>query len=187
MFEMEWNSGDKIRFGAIVQTDRPTSFFPVADTVGIQAGDYGWTRWALRLNSSKNRALAANLTTTVGNWYDGDLVQLRAGLDWRPNPFFTGSLDYSEDKGSLSGGDFTVRIERMSLDFSFSPDWSLENLIQSDNQSDSLGLQSRLRWIVADGRELFLVVDSGWQELASGAIVPTGSDVTVKVVYSVRI
>jgi len=187
LFEMEWNSGDRIRIGPIVESDRPSSFFPVADAVGIQAGDYGWTRWALRLNSSNSRALAANLTTTVGNWYDGDLWQLRTGVDWRPSPFFTGGLNYSEDSGSLSGGNFTVGIERMSLDFSLSPALSLENLIQSDNQSDSLGLQSRLRWIMEDGRELFLVIDSGWQELASGAIVSTGSDVTVKVVYAVRI
>lgn len=185
--ELQLQSGDALRLGAIVETDRPDFAFTVADDVLLQPGTYGWTRWVARLTSSDNRPIAGRVTVTTGNWYDGDLTQLRTDLDWRPNRHFQAKFEYNLDKGDLPTGEFTVRVERLMLDFALNPELSLETMIQADNQSDTLGLQSRLRWIIEDGRELFLVVDSGWEELPGGAIVPTGSDVTVKAVYAIRI
>jgi len=186
-FEAELQSGDEFRIGVIMESDRPDRPFTVGDGVAVLPGAYDWILPVMRVKTSKSRQVYGQLTLLSGDWYDGNITQTRAEVNYRPNEFLNTQLNYIEDKGSVSGGDFTVRIERLSVDFSFSPEVSIETLIQADNQSDTLGLQSRLRWIVEDGRELFLVVDSGWEELASGAIVPTGSDVTVKVVYSVRI
>lgn len=186
-FEAEWNSGDKVRAGFLLESDRPDRPFTVGDGVAVNPGTYDWFLPVIRLTSSKNRQVYGQFTILSGDWYDGHITQSRTEVNYRPNAYLNAKLEYNEDRGRVSGGDFTVRIERMSLDFSFNEDLSIETLVQADNQSDTLGLQSRLRWIVEEGRELFLVVDSGWEELASGAIVPTGSDVTVKVVYSVRI
>ncbi len=40
---------------------------------------------------------------------------------------------------------------------SFSPDLDWFNFVQFDDASDSLGWNSRLRWIVTPGEELFVV------------------------------
>ena len=184
--ELETNAGDGLRFNSILASDRPDVDFTVADDVVIAAGDYSWTEHQLRLSTSSARALEAEVQVTTGNWFDGDILRFRSGLTWRPDAHLRMELEYNEDRGSVSGGDFTVRIERLSFDYSLNSEVSLETLIQADNQSDTLGLQARYRWILEDGRELFVVLDSGWRELATGAIVQTEQDLTAKIVYAIR-
>ena len=68
----------------------------------------------------------------------------------------------------------------------FSSDIRLETLVQADNVSDNLGLQSRLRWIQEDGRELFLVLNSSWLEDRNGSLIPVEHDLTAKIQYAFR-
>jgi hypothetical protein len=44
-------------------------------------------------------------------------------------------------------------------DIYFTPDVSLTNFIQYDNISDTVGINSRLRWIFQPGNDLFLVLN----------------------------
>lgn len=184
--QFQTNEGDEMRFNSFLHTDDPEVDFTVADDVVITAGEYSWAEHQLRMSTSSTRPLEADLQFTAGSWFDGDILRLRSGLTWRPDAQLRMELEYNEDRGSVSGGDFTLRIERLSVDYSLNSEVSLETLIQSDNQSDTLGLQARYRWIMEDGRELFVVLDSGWQELATGAIVQTNQDLTAKIVYAIR-
>ena len=86
----------------------------------------------------------------------------------------------------MPGGDFTSRVGSLSGDFSFSPNLTVNNLLQADNQSDTWGFQSRTRWIQEDGRELFFVLNWAWQEIPGGIIVPLDRDVAAKLVWSLR-
>ena len=52
---------------------------------------------------------------------------------------------------------FTART-----DYNFSPNVSWANLVQYDNESRILGVQSRFRWILKPGNDLFLVFNRGW-------------------------
>ncbi|MDA0667628.1 MAG: carbohydrate binding family 9 domain-containing protein [Planctomycetota bacterium] len=187
LFEAEFQGGDSLRFNTFLYTDRPDAAFDVTDSVSIQPGSYSWAEHQLRYSSSQSRPLSGRIELGGGNWYDGGILRFRTGLNWHPTAQLNLNLEYNEERGNISGGDFTVRVERFMVDYSFNSGTSLETLIQSDNQSDTLGLQARYRWILEDGRELFVVLDSGWEELATGAIVPQAHDVTFKIVYSIRI
>lgn len=186
LMEVQWDSGDSFRFNTFLQTDRPSVDFTVADGAVIRAGDYSWTQHQIRYGTSDARDLSASGQIGYGNWYDGDLLSFRTEFTYRPDEKLRLNLEYQEERGSVSTGDFTARIERLSCDYAFNADVSLETLVQADNISDSLGLQARFHWIVKDGREFFVVLDSGWQEVPSGAILPTSADVTAKVVYAIR-
>lgn len=186
LLEVQWDNGDSFRFNSFIQDDRPQSDFTVAGGTLVRAGEYSWTRHQVRYGTSDAHALSGVGEVTYGNWFDGDLLSFRAGLTFRPDEHLHMNLEYREDRGSLSSGDFTARIESLSCDYAFNSDVSLQTLVQADNVTDSLGLQARFHWIVKDGREFFVVLDSGWQEVASGAILPTSSDVTAKVVYAIR-
>lgn len=186
LLEIEWDNGDSMRFNSFLHTDRPSVDFTVADGAVITAGEYSWTEHQLRFSTSDARTFSGQGEVSFGNWYDGELLGFRAGMTYRPDEHLYLNLEYLEERGSITGGDFTVRLERMSFDYAFNSDVSLETLVQADNLSDSLGLQARFHWIVKDGREFFVVLDSGWEEVASGAILPTSADVTAKVVYAIR-
>jgi hypothetical protein len=187
LFEAEFQSGDSVRFNTVLSTDRPAVVFSVTDDVSIQPGSYSWAEHQLRYSSSQSRPLSGRIELVGGNWYDGNIFRFRTGLNWHPTAQLNLDLEYNEERGSISGGDFTVRVERFTVDYSFDSETSLEALVQSDNQSDTLGLQARYRWIIEDGRELFVVLDSGWEELATGALVPQAHDVTFKIVYTIRL
>ncbi len=183
--EIEWNSGDRLGFDVFAESDRPDTDFDVAD-VTIPAGDYSWWQPRVRYRGSNARPVSASATLRGGPWYDGDLLSFRAGLRWNLSARVATSLSYQEDRGSLPAGDFTTRLEQLRFDWDFTPDLSWRNLVQADNLSDTLGLQSRLRWILEDGRELFVVVESGWSELPGGAIAPETTNLAVKLVWAVR-
>lgn len=181
-----FDSGDEILLSANVQSDNPTNSFGVVKSVTIEAGEYDWVNFNASFNTSSGRPVAVRTSMTIGDWYDGTLNRFRADLIWRPDARMRTVVSYREERGNISGGDFTVRIESLAFDYSFSTDLSLENLLQSDNDSDTLGVQSRLRWLIADGRELFLVLNTGWVEHDRGLIAPLGHDLTAKLVYAWR-
>ena len=49
-----------------------------------------------------------------------------------------------------------------------SPYLTFFNLVQFDNRSKNLGWQSRVRWIVRPGNEVFIVFNQGWIQDDSG-------------------
>ncbi|MCY4123480.1 MAG: hypothetical protein OXG72_21440, partial [Acidobacteria bacterium] len=53
--------------------------------------------------------------------------------------------------------------------YAVAPVLSFSNLIQFDNRSGNLGLQSRVHWTIEPGNEVFFVFGQGWvQDLERG-------------------
>ena len=78
-----------------------------------------------------------------------------------------------------------MHIGRVRADVSFSPDLDWHNFVQLDNESDSIGLNSRLRWIVKPGEDVFVVWNQV-QERSRGALVPLFEEAAFKIGYTVR-
>jgi hypothetical protein len=51
-----------------------------------------------------------------------------------------------------------------SIDLAFTATWSWENFVQYDNVSDSIGLNSILRWTPLAGREAVLVLNRTFED-----------------------
>jgi len=186
LFGAEFNDGSSVKLHTKLMRDRPDSDYEVADGVTMLAGDYAWVEHMLKYSTSTRSKLSSTTYLSGGEYYDGNIVKLNTSLTYRPTASFKIKLDYGENRGHLPVGDFTTRVESMALDFSFGPKVSWDTLLQADNQSDTLGVQSRLKYALEDGRELFFVADSGWEELANRMIVPTQHNLTLKVVYALR-
>ena len=70
---------------------------------------------------------------------------------------------------SLPQGNFIARIHSSQVNYAVSPFLSFSNVIQFDNRSGNLGLQSRVRWTVAPGNDVFFIFGQGWvQDLERG-------------------
>jgi hypothetical protein len=65
----------------------------------------------------------------------------------------------------LDAGTFDTQVLEAGLDVNFTANPSWANLVQFDNDSDILGVQSRFRWILKPGNDLFVVINRGWEEL----------------------
>ena len=66
---------------------------------------------------------------------------------------------------SLSGGDFTTNLGRLSGGWQFSPWAALTGNIQYDDGSELIGLFARFRWIIRPGNDFFLVYTHNWDNL----------------------
>ena len=62
----------------------------------------------------------------------------------------------------LAEGSFTTTLYRVVGETQFTPWMALVNNIQYDTQSAVLGWQSRFRWIITPGNDLYIVYTHNW-------------------------
>ena len=62
------------------------------------------------------------------------------------------------------------RIARVRVEFYFTKNVFWTTFAQYDNQSDQIGINSRLRWIVEDGREVFVVLNQGLHTIGNDVV-----------------
>ncbi len=72
------------------------------------------------------------------------------------------NLENEWNRISLAQGRFETRVFRVTADTQFNPWIYLVNNVQFDSVSDVIGWQSRLRWIVTPGNDLFIVYRQNW-------------------------
>ena len=186
LFSVEWHSGDRFFIDHILSSDRPgEDFTPVDDRI-IPAGEYAWQSVATGFAFSRNRPFSGRLSYEGGGWYNGRKQAVSVSSSWHPSANLEVGCQYRENRIRLPSGNATTRVETLNVNYDFSPDLRLATLVQADNVTDNLGLQSRFRWIHSDGRELFFVVNSSWLEEEEGTLVPVEQDFTVKLVYALR-
>jgi len=66
----------------------------------------------------------------------------------------------------------------------------LSNIIQYDTESQNVGRNTRLRWTIKPGNDLFIVCNRGWQRLVMSpsdkSIVPQSDVIAVKLRWTFR-
>jgi hypothetical protein len=140
--------------------------------------------------SAARRRLAASFSVGTGSYWSGSAEQVTASLTFKLPPRFTMSVSTNQTFARLPEGDFIARIFTSSIGYTASPRLSFSNLIQYDNRSRNLGWQSRVRWTLQPGNDMFLAFNQGWiQEEAENQSLrfrPQDSRVSMKFQYSHR-
>jgi len=155
--------------------------------VVVAPGSYSFDEYRLQLTSASQRKLAGSLTYQAGDFYNGDRVNVRGSVTWRPSKFFTFNLSYDWNEVDLPQGDFTTRLVGLRAEIPFSNRFSWVNLIQYDNVTESAGIDSRLHWVQRDGREAFLVLTHNLQDLdRDNSFRSEQSNLALKVNYTFR-
>jgi hypothetical protein len=141
--------------------DEPFEIFP---GVVIPVGDYPFTRGEVSVISRDVHPLSGRLLVSYGDFYSGKRFETDARLIWRPSRTYQLELDWIQADVRLppESGDFTSRVLRGRVLIMFSTRLSWDTVVQYDNISDSMGMNSRLRWELEPGNELFLVFNSGY-------------------------
>ena len=91
-----------------------------------------------------------------------DPEQLTTNITFKLPPWFTVSLITNQTFARLPEGDFVARIFSSNISYAASPTLSFSNLVQYDNRSRNLGWQSRMRWTLQPGSDLFFAFRQGW-------------------------
>ena len=162
--------------------------FEISPGVVLPAGRYHFTRLRTFANTANRRRLSGGVGFGWGSYWSGHAEDLMASLTFRIPPTLSVGLNTNLTFAHLPEGDFTARILTLNSSLSASPALSFFNLVQYDNRSRNLGWQSRLRWTLRPGSDLFVSFQRGWihtEEPGSRVFRPRDSKGSVKLQYSV--
>ena len=188
LLEAETHSGDDFSLNVARDREVLLEAFEIADGVVIPRGDYQFDSIGIELGGAQERSLAPEFDLDVGDFYNGEILSAAASLDWRPNEHLFLGLGYEYNDVYLPEGEFVTRLIQVEANYAFDVRWSWVNLIQYDNESYSVGINSRLRWNPRAGRDLYIVANHGFD--ANGAfsrLRSTDSSLSIKYTQTFRL
>jgi hypothetical protein len=207
LFNLELNSQDGMGLNLNRSKEGLRVPFTVSSGVTIPAGVYSFETLNLQIRSGDQRAFGGGFFVNKGDFYDGERSGFTTFIGWR-SPHFRANLNYQYNEISFPGKasqllangqprctnnpdcEFDTRVVRLQLETIFSSRLSWINLIQYDNVSGTVGINSRLHWIPQAGREGFLVINHNLRE--DPLLRPDGdyhtslAEVTLKYSYTFR-
>jgi uncharacterized protein DUF5916 len=161
--QVQFHSQDSFRLTFFRRYERLDTPFPITREITLPLGAaYTFHRYRLFASTANRRRLALNGSIEVGEFYSGRRADQGVSLSVRVRPglFFSAAGQWNRVR--LPEGRFTTRLYRFGAETHFSPFISLVNTVQYDNQSVELGWQSRFRWIVTPGSDLYVVYTHNW-------------------------
>lgn len=157
-------SGDRFEFNFAPAGERLDQPFRISDTVEIPAGSYHWTRWRLEAGTASKRRISGQVTWWFGGFYGGHLSELSLTGTLRPSAMFIVELNAGHNVGRVPQGRFVQDVIGTRLRVNVSPDLQVSSYLQYDNQSRSIGSNTRLRWSFTPQGEFFLVYNHNLDE-----------------------
>ena len=150
--------GDQLEVEYNVRKENLLESFEISDGILIAPGGYTFASTALTFETSDARVADLEIGAQFGELYTGTFQSYEAEASWRPSRHFSGSISYAVDFVDLPEGKFDNRVFSADLTVAFTNTLSWVNLIQFDNVSNDLGIDSRFHWAPAAGRNLYVVL-----------------------------
>ena len=187
--EVQAHSQDSVEFNVVPTYERLVEDFRIAPGVTLPIGnEYNFTRYQVQLNTAGRRLLSVRPEVEWGEFYSGDRVRvgLQSNVRVMPGVMFTLATEWN--KVELAEGRFYTRLYRGLSELQFTPFMSWVNNVQYDTQSAVLGWQSRYRWIVQPGNDIYFVYNHNWLDdpLASRKFRSIDSRLSSKLLYTYR-
>ncbi|MFT5499948.1 MAG: hypothetical protein ACI88G_000074, partial [Woeseiaceae bacterium] len=185
LLDISNHSNDRLETKYRLKEEVLTEPFEISSGVIIAPGLYSFYDYGISINSSGHRKWSGNASVFKGTDYGGDKLSLNGGFAWKPSKHFRVQGTYEFNDFELPQGNFITRLITFQADIVFSETFSWVNLMQYDNVSNNLGINSRVHWIPEAGRELFFVINHNLLDGIDG-FKSTDSNITVKINYTFR-
>jgi len=182
LLEITSNAGDSLELETSFNREVLDQPFEIQPGNTIPVGDYEFARYGVELATADSRPLSVLASVEAGEFFSGDRLDTTLAVQLRPSDHFFASIEWERNDVDLPTGDFIVNTVRVQADILFNPDLSWSNLIQWDDVSNSLGINSRVRWIIEPGNDLFFVVTQAFD--TDGTFATTSTQIVSKVVWT---
>jgi len=189
MAPINWRleSGDRFEFNVVPQGENLPEPFEIAEGVTIPVGAYHWLRYRLEGGLAAKRKISGQLTWWFGGFYNGSLDQIELTASINPSAMlmfdFSGEINY----GRLEQGNFTQRVLACRVYINFSPDLQLSSFIQYDNESQTFGMNTRLRWTFNPLGDLFVVYNHNLIKSLEDRWSRDSNQLLIKLRYGIRL
>jgi len=185
-FNVRTESGEHVEWNVIPEFEHLDAPFEIHPGVVVPAGSYQWHKYRAEMNTATKRRWVVDLTYWWGGFYDGTRKQTGFGVTLKPNAHLALALRLDRNDIDLREGRFYTQVLTVRGDYNFTPNVSWQNLEQFDNESKVLSFQSRFRWILKPGNDLFFVVNRGWVENFDGRFDALFDRTSSKLQYTFR-
>lgn len=180
-----FRSGDRFEVNVNPVGERLRLPFEVSRGVVIAPGRYHWTQYRLEVGTAQKRRFYTQVTWWFGGFYDGAIDQVIWTGAWNPTALLTVEFTGERNMGRLPSGDFTQTLAGNRLRLNVSPDLSVSSYVQYDTITDSVGVNTRLRWTFRPEADLFVVYNHNIRSLVDRWRLDS-NQLVMKVQYAFR-
>ncbi len=163
-FNLLLESGDRFEWNYIPEYEFLDAPFAIRPNVVIPPGGYVMHRYRAEVSTATRRPVVYTLSVRYGEFYGGERVETVTSVRYRPNVHVSLQLGLNRNDVRLPQGSFETSLWQGRVDVGVTPNLTVSNFLQYDTVSRIAGLNSRLRWILRPGNDLFFVVNLGLQD-----------------------
>jgi hypothetical protein len=184
-FKLRFRSGEEFSYTISNNYEYIDKPFNIYSNFVIPVGVYEFYRNTLSLVTAGSRNLAGDLSYAWGSFYNGSRHDINMGVNYKVAvPLFVGAR-FKQNDVFLPDGNFTTRIYSVNANILFSPDITLYNYLQYDNNSGKIGIQSRFQWIFKPGNMIIIAWTSNLSKPLDRYVMDE-SALRFKVKYNIR-
>ena len=168
LLEFETNSRDQFQLGHTASEEVVTDPFVLYEdatrAVAVAPGQYSFGQTDISYSTASQRRFSGRFEYVTGDFFGGTIRSVNTRLNWNKSRSFAASFDYSWNDIELPGGQFASRLASVSAAYAFSSRLYWISLIQYDNISEVVGVNTRLHWIPKAGQEGFIVINHNLED-----------------------
>jgi len=186
-FSASFESGDSFSFNLAPTGEFLKDSFHIAEDVTIDPGPYHFVRYELEAKTASKRAVNGMAAYSFGGFYGGNLNQINLALNWRLMSFLILEFSYENNIAHIPAGNFNKELMAIRTAFNINSNLNISLFTQYDNESESLGSYSRLRWTFAPLGDLFVVYKHNIQPKITDRWQQDQNQIIVKLTYGLAL
>lgn len=178
---------------SIQMFNRFTRLYDPFDPTGTDGGielpaneNYYYTSFGIEYESDRRKIISYRLNPSVGQFFNGNRYSVEASMNWRIQPYASGSIDVQFDRIELPDPFPSASIllvgPRFDITFSKSVFWA--TFIQYSNQRENFSVNTRLQWRFAPLSDLFIVYNDNYN---TAILSPRFRSINLKLTYWINI
>ena len=148
---------------------------------------YSYTDYEIAYSTPEKNLLSVKTKVNFGGFFNGNKFSINNELNFRVQPYFNTSLKINYDSIELPepypSKDIWLISPKFQFTFNKKTFWT--TYVQYTNQSENLGINSRLQWRFAPLSDLYLVYNDNY--FTTGSIEPQFRSINLKLTYWINI
>ena len=187
VFQMDLQSGETVQVVLTPTYEYLDKVFEISRGVKLKGGtEYRFNRYNIRVATSNRRVLSLDTSFDGGTFYTGHQRKMTASLNVQPHTGVLININNEWTRTELVEGKFSTSVLRLSASNQFSPWVSIANSLQYDSVTRGLGWQSRFRWILRPGNDIYFVYSQNWLNNLIGPRTTLDRKAATKIIYTHR-
>jgi hypothetical protein len=181
--QVELENGDELSVAVNRNYEHLFEPFELDDALVFPAGEYTYTTADIEYHSDESRRWGVEAEAALGEFYDGDSTQVEAGVWWVLSRHLRVAAAYALYDIAADHGDLDWTLWSARVEYIFSATVSASAYLQHNSSNGTDVYNLRLRWILPNDSDLFLVLNERRADESVAVPAPEGRDAAVKVSY----